>query len=94
MLLKDISVFHYGIDFAIAYKKNDTTYCTETFESDSEWYADIIANYGDVEIELVTFETRFHNTALFYVPKEICFDISRKVMNRYMDEDNSWEEIA
>ncbi|MCQ2081624.1 MAG: hypothetical protein MJZ11_08190 [Lachnospiraceae bacterium] len=93
MKLNEINVFDDSVVLALAYE-DGSNFCTEAFEKDSEWHSRIVKEYGDVEIKNIKVEELFHTTVLIFVDKEICFKVSREIMNRYMGEDNSWEEIA
>ena len=94
MKVKEISVFGNNVVFAMAYGDDEVNFCTEEFEIGSEWYDRIISDFGETEIKKIQMSTGYHLTAMLLIEKEICFKISREVMNRYMGEDNSWEEIA
>ena len=94
MKVKEISIFENNVVFVVAYGDDESNFCTEEFEMGSEWYDRIISEYGETEIKKIQISTGYHLAVMLFVEKEICFKISREVMNRYMGEDNSWEEIA
>lgn len=93
MKLNEIKIIEHG-PFVLAYKDNGSNFCTETFDWDSEWYNRIISEYGDVEIISIRPEKWASIVTMIFIDKESCFKISREIMNTYMVEDNSWEEIA
>ena len=94
MKVKEINLFRNNVVFVMAYGDDEANFCTEEFEKGSEWYERIISEYGETEIKKLEVSTAYHLTVVILIEKEICFKISREVMNRYMGEDNSWEEIA
>ena len=94
MKVKEIGIFENNVVFVMAYGDDESNFCTEEFEKGSEWYERIISEFGETEIKKIEVNANYHLTVMLLIDKEICFKISREVMNRYMGEDNSWEEIA
>lgn len=94
MKVKEINLFENNVVFVMAYGDDEANFCTEEFEKDSEWYDRIISEYGETEIKKLEVNTAYHLAVVILIEKEICFKISREIMNRYMAEDNSWQEIA
>ena len=93
MKLKELSIFDESLVYTLAYEE-DSNFCTEAFEKNSEWYNRILSEYGETEVTKVRVEQQISPTVLFYVGKETCFKVSREIMNRFMSEDDSWKEIA
>lgn len=94
MKVKEIGIFENNIVFTMAYGDDEAYFCTEEFEIGSEWYDRIISEYGEVEIKKIEVNANYHLAVILLVDKETCFKISREIMNRYMAEDDSWQEIA
>lgn len=93
MKLEEMKVFDTNTNFVIAYE-DGRNFCTEVFEKGSEWYDSIMSGFGNSEVLKIRMESWSIPTVLFFVDKEVCFQISRDIMNRYMEEDESWKETA